>query len=107
MKYPKKYCISGGSENDDGGAFKVPYKNHELFVIASHGGDWDHVSVSLSNRCPNWNEMCHIKDLFFDQEDCVIQYHPPRSNYININPYVLHLWRPHKESIPMPPEIYV
>jgi len=26
-------------------------------VIASDGMDWEHVSVSLPNRTPNWREM--------------------------------------------------
>jgi len=107
MKYPQKYCIEGGKENDDGGAFKIPFEGRELYVIASHGGDWNHVSVSLGSRCPNWREMCFIKDLFFDPEDCVIQYHPPKSKYVNVHPYVLHLWQPQIEIIPMPPEFFV
>jgi hypothetical protein len=107
MNYPKKYCIQGCGENDDGGAFRIPFKNYQIFVIASHGGDWNHVSVSLADRCPSWEEMCYVKDLFFNPEDCVIQYHPPKSNYVNNNPYVLHLWQPQNEKIPMPPVIFV
>ena len=107
MKYPIKFCIAGGRDNDDGGAFKIPFESRELYVIASHGGDWEHVSVSLESRTPNWKEMCFIKDLFFEPEDCVIQYHPPKSNYINVMPFVLHMWKPLKEKIPMPPEQFV
>jgi len=107
MKYPKQFCIQGGTENDKGGAFRIPFQGRELYVIASHGGAWSHVSVSLENRCPNWKEMCFIKDLFFDAEECVIQYHPPKSQYINDHSFVLHLWRPHHEIIPMPPLIFV
>jgi hypothetical protein len=107
MKYPIKYCVQGGKESDDGGAFKIPFNKKELYVIASHGGHWEHVSVSLENRCPTWEEMCFVKNLFFNEEDCVIQYHPPKSNYINVHKYVLHLWKPMKEKIPMPPESFV
>lgn len=107
MNYPKQYCIAGADRGDDGGAFKIPYKDNELFVIASHGGRWEHVSVSLRNRCPTWDEMCFIKDLFFNPEDCVIQYHPPKLAYINNHNYVLHMWRPLDEKIPMPPAAFV
>lgn len=107
MNYPEKYCISGCNPKDDGGVFKIPFEGRELYVVASHGGNWNHVSVSLENRCPNWREMCFIKDLFFNPEDCVIQYHPPKSVYINIHKYVLHLWQPKNEIIPMPPEEFV
>lgn len=78
-------------------------------VIASDGVDpeahgWEHVSVSCLRRPPNWQEMCFVKDLFWDPEDCVIQFHPPpHSVYVNVHQNVLHLWR-HKEHVfPMPP----
>ncbi len=107
MKYPDKYCIAGGTENDDGGAWQIPFEGRTLRIIASHGGGWNHVSVSLEKRCPNWREMCFIKDLFFDEEDCVIQYHPPKSKYKNIHPFCLHLWQPQDIEIPTPPLEYV
>jgi hypothetical protein len=45
---------------------------------------WDHVSVSLPNRCPNWQEMCFIKDVFFDAHECAMQLHPPKSENVNL-----------------------
>lgn len=74
-----------------------------LKVICSDGEQWEHVSVSMPDRCPTWPEMCHVKGLFWDPEDCVIQYHPPASTYVNHHPYVLHLWRPDGIQIPTPP----
>lgn len=76
-------------------------------VTATNGGGWDHVSVSLRNRCPSWDEMCKIKDIFFGPEECVVQYHPAQSEYVNIHPYCLHLWKPQNRSIPVPPKIFV
>lgn len=102
-----QYCKAGGRPENDGGLFEIPFESYKLRVIASHGGGWEHVSVSLNNRTPNWKEMCFIKNLFFDPEDCVIQYHPPKSDYINVHDYVLHMWRPIYENIPMPPKIFV
>ena len=64
---------------------------------------WDHVSVSLIDRCPTWKEMCMVKDLFFEPEEIVIQYHPPKSVYINNFPFVLHLWRQQGVEIQLPP----
>ena len=107
MKYPIKYCIAGGTEKDDGGAFKIPFEGRELLVIASHGGGWFHVSVSLPNRCPNWREMCFIKDLFFETEETVIQFHPPKSKYINACDTCLHLWQPIGVEIQLPPLEFV
>lgn len=100
----KKYSIALGS---DGGVYRIPFESYNLRVVASCGGDWEHVSVSLPNRCPNWKEMCFIKDLFWDEEDCVVQYHPPKSEYINNCKNCLHLWRPMKQEIPRPPKIFV
>lgn len=99
-----KYCIDKGA---DGGAFKVPFEGRELIVVASDGGGWFHVSVSIPNRCPNWREMCFIKDLFFEPEDCVIQYHPPKSRHINDCNTCLHLWQPQNIEIPLPPIEFV
>ena len=73
-----------------------------LVVIASWGLGWDHVSISRSNRCPDWSDMCRVKDLFWDAEECVMQLHPPKSQYRNLHPYCLHLWKPQGKEIPMP-----
>lgn len=62
-------------------------------VVWSNGRGWDHVSVSYENRCPTWEEMCKIKDAFFKEEETAIQYHPAKSEYVNLHPYCLHLWR--------------
>ena len=83
----------------------------KLAVIASAGDliisrGWQHVSVSLARRLPNWLEMCHAKDLFFDDEECVVQFHPPRSVYVNIHPHCLHLWKP-PFAIELPPQVCV
>lgn len=78
-----------------------------LRLIASWGMGWDHVSVSRSNRCPTWDEMCRVKNLLFDPEELAIQYHPPKSKYKNQHKYCLHLWRPQNETVPMPPLITV
>jgi hypothetical protein len=72
-------------------------------VICSDGAGWDHVSVSRRDRCPTWVEMHTIKLMFWDAEDCVMQLHPPASNYVNCHPFCLHLWRPQDQPIPQPP----
>ncbi len=79
-------------------------KAKRVAVVFSWGGDWDHVSASYANRCLTWEEMCMIKDIFFDEYETVIQYHPAKKDYINDHPYTLHLWRPQKEKIPIPPK---
>jgi len=76
--------------------------------VVSDGGGWEHVSVSLSvKRTPDWEEMCMIKRMFWDPEDCVVQFHPPEADYVNIHPYVLHLWRKSGVNFETPPRIFV
>ena len=79
----------------------------ELAIIGSDGEGWEHVSVSCRHRTPNWEEMCFVKDLFWDDEATVIQYHPPRSKYVNCHPNCLHLWRPVGRNVELPPMILV
>ena len=61
------------------------------------------MSVSWPNRCPTWDEMCMVKKAFFEPEDVVIQYHPAESEYVNLHPHCLHMWRPRFTKIPCPP----
>lgn len=78
-----------------------------VFVIASDGLGWEHVSVSRNDRVPLWNEMCQVKELFWDDEDCVVQYHPGKADYVNNHSHCLHLWRPTEASMPIPPSFMV
>ena len=95
------------------GKFFIPGPHgRTLQVIASNGDaelgvNWEHVSVSTPSRCPNWPEMCFVKSLFWDEEECVMQVHPPRSKWINNHPFCLHMWRPLNDHIPLPPEVAV
>lgn len=99
IKDPRYQSTKADGNN---GAFIIPFESFTIFIIASDGLGWEHVSVSLKHRCPNWREMCFLKGLFWDPEDCVIQYHPPESVYIDDHPYCLHLWRPTDQQFPIP-----
>ena len=77
------------------------------YVIASDGLGWDHVSVSHKHKIPSWKVMCEVKDMFFNDEDIVMQLHPKKSEYVNDNPNCLHLWRPQDKEIPTPKRIMV
>jgi hypothetical protein len=95
------------------GAFDVPaiIGDRALMVIASDGLGWEHVSVHVDEkgkpRTPTWTEMCGIKDLFWDEEDVVVQYHPRRSQYRNLHQHTLHLWRPIGVEMPTPDPLMV
>lgn len=107
MKVPNTYRLRTGplaTEDSDGnnGAFKVPVGTKYATVVASDGAGWEHVSVSFPDHIPTWPEMCKIKEFFWDDEDAVIQIHPPVSEYVNYMPNCLHLWRSTRRKMPMP-----
>lgn len=122
MKFPERYRFANaapGYETKPGdpfGCFIVPATDgmRPLKIIAADGEEagWEHVSVSIFQKndrqvCPSWAEMCFVKTLFWDEEECVVEFHPPKSDYVNTHAGVLHLWRCVNQSFPMPPKICV
>ena len=89
------------------GCFVFNHGGAQLHVIASSGGGWDHVSVSLADRCPTWLEMEAIARLLFRDGEVAMQLHVPAKDHINEHPFVLHWWRPRLKRIPLPPKGYV
>lgn len=121
FKVPEKFRVKvhnnalfNTTEADgNNGLFIIPNGNNVLWCIVSDGGGWNHVSIHVGDnkmqykRCPTWEEMCYAKDVFWDKEDCVVQFHPPKSDYVNVHPYTLHLWQPVGVEIPRPPKEFV
>lgn len=89
------------------GIFEIEHHGARLRCVVSDGMGWEHVSVSIRGRLPTWEEMCHVKRLFWGDEETVIEFHPPRSEYVNFHRGVLHLWRPIGVALPRPPSILV
>jgi len=91
------------------GTFQVVMRTVTLFAISSGLTDdgWEHVSVSVRkrNRCPTWEEMCHVKKLFWDEDETVVQFHPGKE-YVNNHPYCLHMWKA-PYSTELPPTEYI
>lgn len=132
FRVPEQYRLERISPASLGnrGAFRIPHPlkptELQLLVIADPGTidetgaplpldlQWEHVSVQVADplgggvkRTPTWSEMCLVKGMFWDREDTVIQLHPPRSRYVDVHPYVLHLWRKVGFEQPLPPQEYV
>lgn len=105
----KTGALASTDADGNNGVFKCCFEGRSYLVQASDGMDWEHVSVSIigAKTPPRWNAMCYIKNLFWDAEDCVVQYHPPKKDYVNNHSGCLHLWRPVKFEIPRPPKIMV
>ena len=55
--------------------------------------EWERVIVYMHSRCATYDEMCRMKDCFFEKDEIAIQIHPPKSEYVNICEFALHLWR--------------
>lgn len=93
----------------DGGQAIIRMPSWYGTVIWSFSGGWEHVSVAPRQRkiIPSWEDMCLLKDMFFDDCECVVQYHPSKSECVNNLSNCLHLWRPIFEHLPTPPSIMV
>ena len=113
----EKGRIHGTDHGQPFGKFVIPCGSSYLCVIACDGNErnwldcgfplpaFDHVSVTVHGeaRCPTWEEMCFIKDLFFEEEELAVQFHPPKSKYVNLHKYCLHLWKLVGFDLPLPP----
>lgn len=110
---PEQFRIVRGQMATDkswgnNGAFLIKLRHSQrVFVIASDGLGWEHVSVSHDSYTPTWEEMCQVKEMFWDPEDCVVQYHPRASEYVDLHRHCLHLWRPTGAELPRPDPILV
>lgn len=98
-------------ESDAGanwGAFQIG----PLCIVSSGSGDpegenWEHVSVSCANRCPTWEEMSSVKNLFWREDETVVQFHPRRDQYVNLHPFCLHLWKRVGSEYELPPRRFL
>jgi hypothetical protein len=93
-----------GSDGFKFGLVFMGVRPEKLIVLCSNSAHWDHVSVSGEYRTPSWEAMCHIKELCFNEDETVVQYHVPCKHWINDHPHCLHLWKPQTRAIPRPPE---
>lgn len=124
MKFPEQFRLKNphpvyqSRAGDPFGCFLIPDGCDRLFCIASPGAagevEFEHVSVTVRNkrmlslrRCPTWEQMCLVKEAFWDDTEAVMQLHPPKSEHVNSHAFCLHLWRPNKAEIPLPPSIAV
>ncbi len=99
------------------GMFRLSMDGEIVRCVSSDGSEmpdqpqwqWQHVSVSIEGdkRPPRWSVMCRIKDLFWEPEDWVVQFHPAHSEYVNFHEGCLHLWKPKIEKLPIPLSLMV
>lgn len=108
----KKHPFLGSdSSYGNNGMFIIPHpriSDYFINCMISDGEGWEHVSVSISStkrkvdRCPTWEEMCFVKNCFWNENETVVEYHPAEEDYVNMHPFVLHLWKPIGIELPKP-----
>lgn len=114
FRHTKPGTSMSSNEGDRFGVFYIPNARTQFIIIMDDGTDhgdgkptgWAHVSLRAKDysgeREPTWGEMCWAKQLFWEDEEAVMQIHPPKSEFINTHPNVLHLWSPVNGEIPRP-----
>jgi hypothetical protein len=116
FKAPEQFRVHSGrlkSLEADGnnGYFRFDRGRTEFHCIVADGSGWEHVSIHCTvqnlQRTPTWAEMCWIKDKFWGEDDCVVQYHPSKQEYVNMHKHTLHLWKPTRQTIPIPDKLMV
>lgn len=115
--------LASSSKHKLNGAFSITlYKTEKAMRIAMCVSDdgketgWEHVSIHINNciltkngienisEVPNYKDILIIKNIFWKENETVFHYFPSKELHINIHPYTLHLWKPKKTKIPMPPK---
>lgn len=126
MKVPEQYRVKNhpllGSSPEMGcnGFFVIPHHriaDYFYNCMVSDGMGWEHVSVTLTKkisasrsipveRCCTWEEMCFMKDVFWEKQEAVMQVHPPEKDYVSNHHFCLHLWKP-ASGFPLPDPVMV
>lgn len=100
--------IEAEAENDGmGGKYYDRVNNKWLNFIFSYQMGWEHLSVSMPSKTPSWEQMCMMKDVFWNKDEACVQYHPKEEDYVNMHQHCLHIWKPTEQELPTPPHILV
>lgn len=107
IKKNKRILVTYEGIDGFGGYIAMPTWKGSLIV--SKGGGWCHVSVSPEKirTIPTWNDMCLLKDIFWNEDETVIEVHPPKAEYVNNVPNCLHLWQCYYRDMVLPPSCFV
>ena len=108
IKKTPNLIIEAETENDGmGGKYYDKYNNKWLNFIFSYQLGWEHLSVSMPSKTPSWEQMCIMKDIFWNKDETCIEYHPREEDYVNNHEHCLHIWKPTEEILPIPPSLLV
>ena len=108
VKKTPNLFIEAEAENDGmGGKYYDKNTGKWLNFIFSYQLGWEHLSVSMPNKTPTWDQMCIMKNIFWNEDEACVQYHPRKDDYVNMHSHCLHIWKPTDEYLPIPPSILV
>lgn len=106
-KTPNLFIEAEAANDGMGGKYYDRINNKWLNFIFSYQLGWEHLSVSMSNKTPSWDQMCMMKDIFWGEDEACVEYHPRKEDYVNMHKHCLHIWKPTEECLPTPPSILV
>ena len=90
-----------------GGYYYDVISGKNLNFIFSYQMGWEHLSVSMPSKTPSWDQMCRMKDIFWNKDEACVEYHPKEEDYVNMHKHCLHICRPTEEYLPTPPHFLV
>lgn len=90
-KTPNLFIDSEEKNDGMGGRYYDKQTGKFLRFIFSYQMGWEHLSVSTPSKCPTWEQMCMMKDIFWNKDECCVEYHPKEEDYVNNHPYCLHI----------------
>ncbi|MDE5860853.1 MAG: hypothetical protein K2H28_01515 [Ruminococcus sp.] len=85
------------------------YARHRkrIFFTAKWNDNWEQVYISRVSNRPKWDELCETKEIFWNDDECVIQYIPSESMHKDKYNNCLYLWKSVSVEIPIPPETLI
>ena len=81
------------------GTYTDPVTRKTWKFVFSDDPTFEHLSVSSHNKTPDWDTMCKLKEIFFQDEEECVEFHPKKSEYLNLHEHCLHIWR-YKGELP-------
>lgn len=114
FKAPEDHRVRVGNmrtteEHGNNGVFKIieGYRSEvQIVCIASDQNGWENVSVAVKKNgktiSPTHGQMQKVKELFWEAEDCVMQFYPPKSQSPKKGSKILYLWRKAGENFAVP-----
>ena len=90
-----------------GGYYYDVISGKNLNFIVSYQMGWEHLSVSMPSKTPSWDQMCRMKDIFWNKDEACVEYHPKEEDYVNMHQHCLHIWKTTEEYLPTPPHFLV